>query len=268
MASPFSIVPVEVCMDSRLTKMQLRVLIALLSFRNKNTDTVWPKREQIALKCGYAITVISRVTTQLVELGWLEKVGKGGFSKSSEYRITVPNLVTVDGATTVTGSVTEDSASEANNSDQIGNGNQFGNGNQTSTNNSDHSGTSTVTTPVTGNKQTNNRPITDHIITVPRATRLPPDFHLDDHKNNLAVKYWKSKDRPDLIARVQDIFNQFVVDAKAKGKKFEDWNSAWTTWYCNAVQFQRPPHANSYGNAKPNVADEALFAKYPHLRPQ
>jgi hypothetical protein len=147
-------------MDSRLSKMQIRVLITLLSFRAKNTDTVWPKREQISKRCGYEVTVISRVTKQLTSLGWLEKVGKGGFSKSTEYRITVPELVTVDIDETVTEPVT---VNTPNNSDQTGNGDQFGNGDQT--------GHSTVTEPVTitvtelvtrkeqTNEQTNNRPI-------------------------------------------------------------------------------------------------------------
>jgi hypothetical protein len=166
MSSPYSIVPVEACMDSRLTKMQLRVLIALLSFRAKNTDTVWPKREQISNRCGYDKRVITRVTTQLVELGWLEKVGKGGFSKSCEYRITVPDLVTVDSRETVTDPVTvneeKDVELKAGNGNQSGNGNQFGNGNQTSANNGNQFGASTVTSSVTRNKQTNNKPITDH----------------------------------------------------------------------------------------------------------
>jgi hypothetical protein len=73
--------------------MQYRVLIAILSFRNKNSDTCYPKRESIAKRCGYSIANVSRVTAQLVELGWLEKVGKGGRSAPSTYRVTVPETV-------------------------------------------------------------------------------------------------------------------------------------------------------------------------------
>lgn len=93
--------PVEVALDDRLTKMQLRVLIALLSFRAKNTDTVWPKRAQLSARCGYNERTISKVTSQLVKLGWLEKEGQGGYSQSSKYRITVPELDTVDSEETV-----------------------------------------------------------------------------------------------------------------------------------------------------------------------
>lgn len=89
---PFALVPIEAVLDDRLTKMQLRVLIALLTFREKNTDTVFPKREKLAARCRYSIDTISRVTSQLVELGWLTKDGRGGWSKASEYRVTVPDL--------------------------------------------------------------------------------------------------------------------------------------------------------------------------------
>jgi len=111
--SLIAIVPAEVALDARLTKMQLRVLIALLTFRAKNTDTVWPKRETLAKRCGYHVNNISKVTKELVALGWLEKEGKGGFSKSTQYRITVPDQfitltepVTVEEPTTLTGVVT------------------------------------------------------------------------------------------------------------------------------------------------------------------
>ena len=93
--------------------MQLRVLIALLTFRAKNTDTVWPKRETLSERCGYHVNNISKVTRDLVNLGWLEKVGKGGFSKSSVYKIIVPESlntltepVTVEENTTLTTPVT------------------------------------------------------------------------------------------------------------------------------------------------------------------
>lgn len=89
----FSIVPIEVVQDRRLTLWHVRVLVALLSFRRKNTDTVWPSREQIAERAGMHIANVSKTTTELVALGWLVKEGEGGRSKSCEYRITVPETV-------------------------------------------------------------------------------------------------------------------------------------------------------------------------------
>ncbi len=93
MASPvFSIVPIEVWADKRLTLKQMRVLGVLFSFRSKNTDIVWPSRALIAERCGMSVCHVSTATTDLERLGWLCKYGKGGHSKSTRYAITVPDL--------------------------------------------------------------------------------------------------------------------------------------------------------------------------------
>lgn len=118
--SLFSIVPIEVSMDRRLTLMHVRVLIALLSFRAKNTDTVWPKREQLAARCGgYTVQNVSKTTRELVALGWLEKEGNGGRSGPSKYRITVPDLDTVSAPETVSGSDTVSAPDTVSGSDTV-----------------------------------------------------------------------------------------------------------------------------------------------------
>ena len=89
----FAQVPIQVIQDSRLTLEQLRVLIALLSFGNKNGGSVWPKRALIAERTGMHPANISAATSALVKLGWLEKVGKGGFSKSTRYTLKMPATV-------------------------------------------------------------------------------------------------------------------------------------------------------------------------------
>lgn len=93
--SVFSLVPVEVWLDKRLTLKQMRVLGVLFSFRNKNTDIVWPSRAQIAERCGMSVCHVSTATTDLERLGWLCKDGKGGHSKSTRYAITVPDLIDI-----------------------------------------------------------------------------------------------------------------------------------------------------------------------------
>lgn len=102
----FAITPIEVIQDQRLKPNHIKVLIALLSFRGKNTNTVWPSREKLSGRCGMPVTRISQTTSELVDLGWLTKTGKGGFSKSTRYQITAPNLVTVTNSVTVTKTVT------------------------------------------------------------------------------------------------------------------------------------------------------------------
>ncbi len=105
-AGTFSLVPLEVIQDKRLTLWQIRVLVALFSFRNKNTDTVWPSRAAISERSGMHPSNISAATTALVELGWLKKDGVGGHSKASRYTITTPDLSTVAESTTVAANAT------------------------------------------------------------------------------------------------------------------------------------------------------------------
>lgn len=111
----FSIMPVEIFSDDRLSKTDLRVLGTILSFRSKTTNICWPSRQKIADRCGLPLCKISTSTTRLVELGWLKKYGDGGRSKSSKYEFHVPDLnretvtdsVTVTKPVTVTDSVTK-----------------------------------------------------------------------------------------------------------------------------------------------------------------
>ena len=103
----FAIVPIEVLQDSRLTLWQIKVLVALLSFRNKTTNLTFPSREQISIRTGLHISNVSKTTSELVQLGWLQKEGKGGFSKATRYVITLPDtLNTVVQQTTVVDSTT------------------------------------------------------------------------------------------------------------------------------------------------------------------
>lgn len=90
--NPFSVVPLEVVLDRRLTLEQTRVLIALFSFRNKVTNTVWPSRAAIAERTGMHPSNISSATTALANLGWLLKAGLGGHSKATRYTLCVPEL--------------------------------------------------------------------------------------------------------------------------------------------------------------------------------
>ena len=115
--SAFAQVPIQAIQDSRLTLEQLRVLIALLSFGNKDGGSVWPKRALIAERTGMHPANISAATSALVKLGWLEKVGKGGFSKSACYtlKLTTPvaDQATVAHSATVARSATNTIADSA-----------------------------------------------------------------------------------------------------------------------------------------------------------
>jgi hypothetical protein len=91
---PFSLVPIEIAFDKRLSLTHIRVLIALLSFRTRETDVIFPKRETLAIRCGLPLCKISTATTDLVGLGWLEKHGSGGRSSPTQYKVKVPREIT------------------------------------------------------------------------------------------------------------------------------------------------------------------------------
>ena len=81
----------EVIQDGRLTLLQLKVLLALYSYRNKDTSLCFPSRGAISKRTGIRITCISKTTTELVKLGWLEKFWDVS-AKKYIYKITVPEL--------------------------------------------------------------------------------------------------------------------------------------------------------------------------------
>jgi DNA-binding MarR family transcriptional regulator len=84
----FAVVPLAIVSDHRLTVREMRVLLALYSFRNRSKgQTVWPKREKLARITGYAPDLISRVTSSLQAKGWLVKSGTGGMSRPAKYTL-------------------------------------------------------------------------------------------------------------------------------------------------------------------------------------
>lgn len=115
--SPFGIVPVEVAMDARLTLQQMRVLVALYTFRNRNTEMAHPTREEIRERTGMALSKISTATTDLERLGWLTKAGNGGRSQATRYRVHVPETISESVTVTESETVTE----SALNHSRIGN---------------------------------------------------------------------------------------------------------------------------------------------------
>ncbi len=117
MSGDFVLAPNAILRDERLSKIQLKVLLTLFSFRdNKTTKPVCAMRETIAARCGYSVRVITRATSDLEQLGWLTKTGNGGRSSPCLYELHAPETVpesdevyepeTVPGSETVPESVT------------------------------------------------------------------------------------------------------------------------------------------------------------------
>ena len=87
----FAIFPVEL-IKADLTGTELRVLIALYSFRDKKADTVWPGLGELSARSGIKDkSQVSKLTSRLAEKGFLSKK-KSGFKGNNRYTLIVPNL--------------------------------------------------------------------------------------------------------------------------------------------------------------------------------
>ena len=84
MSDKFSFFPIRL-LQLALSEQELRVMVALYSFRDKNANTVWPSTPEIAERSGIRdVTRISKVTKRLVEMGLITK-RKRGFAGGNVY---------------------------------------------------------------------------------------------------------------------------------------------------------------------------------------
>lgn len=194
----FAFMPVEVFADPRLTLTQLRVLGVIYSFRSKDTNIAFPKRAAIAKRCGLSVTKISTATTALVELGWLKKTGKGGFSRPVEYQVCFPKTIPFSGTVTDLGTVTEIGTKTVPESGTRTNGEQI-------------------------SEQTNNYNGRSQMSLLLPECMTPTQKH-----QNLAHELGLDLDRE---------FPKFCDYHQSKGSKFKDWNAALCTWLRKAADY-------------------------------
>lgn len=86
----YAVFPMSILLDDRLSKIQLKVLIALFSFKSGRLDgdaEVYPKRSSIVDRCGYDEKTISTATTALQKLGWITKKRNAGGCSSPAYYV-------------------------------------------------------------------------------------------------------------------------------------------------------------------------------------
>ena len=87
------VAPLEALTDSRLTDPERRVLLALFSFRDKTTNTVWPSIGKLADRANLKDkTRVSKLTRNLCEKGWLTKK-KRGFTGGNAYTLLFPSIL-------------------------------------------------------------------------------------------------------------------------------------------------------------------------------
>ena len=207
--SVFSIVPIEVFGDKRLTLEQMRVLGVLLSFRGKDTNIAFPKRSDIAERCGMHPANISSATSALERLGWIKKEGKGGHSRPTRFTFSIPETVadqaTVAQSATVAESATGSVAQQATRL-RIAD----------SATGSEHTSEQT-------SKQTKR-----DVVRSPKGSRLPSDWVLPD-----AYFQWPIDELgwpPDRCRRVAAVFfDYWQAVPGARGVK-ADWLATWRYW--------------------------------------
>jgi hypothetical protein len=114
----FAMIPLSAIIDNRLTLRMLKTFAGICSFRKSSDDfCIQAGRDEISVRCGLHPSIISTATTELENLGWLKKSGRGGRAMKTSYLITPPktvadsetvlNSATVMGSETVTDSVSK-----------------------------------------------------------------------------------------------------------------------------------------------------------------
>lgn len=82
----------------------------------------------------------------------------------------------------------------------------------------------------------------------PRRRKLPNDFLLTEERATAAQTYWLGVGRADLVAQFE--FEKFLNHHRQHGKAMACWESAWRTWYTNAVQFNKAPSSSGNGTTR------------------
>lgn len=108
--SRFAIVPTAAIMDSSLTATQMRVLMVIATFSDRNNES-WPRQSQIGEAAGIARETVNRAIKVLVEKGYVKSIERrrnDGSRTSNRYMVLldgdIPDMVQSDA--TVTGDVT------------------------------------------------------------------------------------------------------------------------------------------------------------------
>jgi len=80
---------------------------------------------------------------------------------------------------------------------------------------------------------------------VSRPKVLIGDYTPSESAKAKAVAYWARHKRPDL--NIEDEVFKFTGFHTGKGSRMVDWEAAFQTWYCNALQMNRAPFGGGPG---------------------
>ena len=202
----FSMVPIQVWADKRLTLEQLRVLGVLLSFCGPDRQC-FPSRDEISKRSGVHVANVSAATTVLEHLGWLTKAGKGGFSKANRYSIHIPE--TLAQQATVAESASSTVAQQARGKEQTIEQTSVGRAR-----------------PVTGKAVTAN---TGKKSSAAKGSRLPADWQLPKAWGEWALQEaptWA----PEQVRKVAERFREYWIAKPGREGFKADWLATWRNW--------------------------------------
>lgn len=211
--------PLAALRDRRLTYRTLTVLGALCSFRQGSDDvSIVAGRDEIAERCRLHQSVISSATSELEKLGWVEKVGRGGRSVKTTYRLTTPKTVADSATVTQPETVTE-------------------------------SVSKTVADSATRLYRTE---FTERETRAPKGGRLPHDWKLPDDYREWAVTNlgWSTSQANE----VAECFSDYWHSATGKNATKADWFATWRNW----CRRERPAGSQPGTHSKNSIFAGAL----------
>jgi len=233
------ILPYEVLADDRLTLRQLRVLMAITSWRKANTNLARVSREMLSERTGYPMSRISEITTQLVEMGWLIKRGDGGRGKWSYYALAEIN----SGDEQTEKPAKKDKNLSETNSHQNGNGYQNRNGYQNGIETVTDSVSKTVTNSVTHDTTERSTERVQGEKAQPKAKKPAKNKRQPVRKNpptfDEVFAFAEKKGNPGIAKKFFDYFE--AGDWRdAKGNDVFNWKQKMLTWLSREEKSSSP----------------------------
>lgn len=223
MTQPFSIFPTDLLAHD-LSALELRVLIALYSFRGKNTNTVWPSLDLLSEVSGIADkTTVSKVTTRLSEKGLLTKK-KRGFTGGNSYDLLVPEL---------------DTSSNLDKSSNLEKPSKPNLDESSNSNLDESSKSKEVTIEVTnevleiGSPQEKNTSVAIAPASKKTATRLPEQWALPKDWANWALSRGLSKET--VLLEAEKFHNCWIAKSGKDATKL-NWRATWRNWVIRSIE--------------------------------
>jgi DNA-binding MarR family transcriptional regulator len=242
--SRLCIVPSEAVSDTRLTHVQLRVLLAIGSFTGKD-KAAFPKQKTIADMLGLARETVNRAISALKRFGYIHVEHQhrdDGGQRESLYWVKLDPDGQSPGDSVITPPVTLTDHTPGDAQDHTARDAQRSHlrtFHKNDTKEADASLGSASTHPTPDPIPIEPKKSKGRVRGAARKTQLP-----DNWTPNIANLAYASKNG---LTReeINHEADQFRNDACAKGKLFIDWNAAFRTWLGNAVKWRAERAAKS-----------------------